>query len=86
MIVVYRLLGVIADIALVIYTILFWGILNAIGVTLTLPGVAGMILTLGMAVDANVIIFARIRDEVNGRQDPAHGHRRGFQEGVQRDP
>ncbi len=65
MIVVYRLLGVIADIALVIYTILFWGILNAIGVTLTLPGVAGMILTLGMAVDANVIIFARIRDEVN---------------------
>jgi SecD/SecF fusion protein len=65
MIAVYRLLGVIADIALVIYTILFWGILNAIGVTLTLPGIAGMILTLGMAVDGNVIIFARIRDEVN---------------------
>lgn len=65
MIAVYRLLGLIADIALVIYAILFWGILNSIGVTLTLPGVAGMILTLGMAVDANVIIFARIRDEVN---------------------
>ena len=65
MLAVYRLLGLIADIALVIYAILLWGILNAIGVTLTLPGIAGLILTLGMAVDANVIIFARIRDEVN---------------------
>lgn len=65
MVVVYRLLGLVADIALVIYAIVFWGILNAIGVTLTLPGVAGMILTLGMAVDGNVITFARIRDEVN---------------------
>jgi SecD/SecF fusion protein len=65
MIAVYRLLGLIADIALVIYAIVFWGILNAVGVTLTLPGVAGMILTLGMAVDGNVITFARIRDEVN---------------------
>jgi preprotein translocase subunit SecD len=60
----YRLLGVVADIALLVYGILFWGILNAIDATLTLPGIAGMILTLGMAVDANVIIFARIREEV----------------------
>ena len=67
MIALYRLLGVIADIALIIYGVLFWGILNAIGVTMTLPGIAGMILTLGMAVDANVLIFSRIRDEV------AHG-------------
>lgn len=60
----YRLLGLVADVALLIYGVLFWGILNAIGVTLTLPGIAGMVLTLGMAVDANVIIFARIREEV----------------------
>jgi SecD/SecF fusion protein len=64
MIAYYRLLGVVASVALVIYGILFIGVLNAIGVTMTLPGIAGMILTLGMAVDANVLIFARMRDEV----------------------
>ena len=64
MIAYYRLLGVVASIALIIYGVLFMGILNAIGVTMTLPGIAGMILTLGMAVDANVLIFARMRDEV----------------------
>lgn len=63
MIAYYRLLGIVADVALIIYGILFWGILNAIGATLTLPGIAGAILTLGMAVDANVIIFARVREE-----------------------
>jgi preprotein translocase subunit SecD len=64
MIAYYRLLGLVADIALIIYAVLFLGILNAIGVTMTLPGIAGMILTFGMAVDANVLIFARMRDEV----------------------
>jgi preprotein translocase subunit SecD len=64
MIAYYRLLGLVACVALVIYSVLFIGILNAIGVTMTLPGIAGMVLTLGMAVDANVLIFARMRDEV----------------------
>jgi preprotein translocase subunit SecD len=64
MLVYYRFLGLVADIALLIYGVLFWGILNAIGVTLTLPGIAGAILTIGMAVDANVIIFARVKEEV----------------------
>ncbi|MBC7293726.1 MAG: protein translocase subunit SecD, partial [Thermoleophilia bacterium] len=64
MVAYYRLLGLVADIALIIYGVLFLGILNGIGVTMTLPGIAGMILTLGMAVDANVLIFARMRDEV----------------------
>ena len=64
MIAYYRLLGVVASVALMIYGVLFIGVLNAIGVTMTLPGIAGMILTLGMAVDANVLIFARMRDEV----------------------
>jgi preprotein translocase subunit SecD len=66
MIAFYRLLGLIADIALLCYGVLFWGILNAIGVTLTLPGIAGALITLGMAVDANVLIFSRIREEVAG--------------------
>jgi preprotein translocase subunit SecD len=64
MIAYYRLLGLVASMALIVYGILFLGILNGIGVTMTLPGIAGMILTLGMAVDANVLIFARMRDEV----------------------
>ena len=65
MVAYYRLLGVVASVALAIYGVLFIGILNGIGVTMTLPGIAGMILTLGMAVDANVLIFARMRDEVS---------------------
>ena len=64
MVAYYRLLGVVACVALVIYGVLFIGILNGIGVTMTLPGIAGIILTLGMAVDANVLIFARMRDEI----------------------
>ena len=64
MIAYYRLLGLVACVALVIYGVLFLGLLNAIGATMTLPGIAGIILTLGMAVDANVLIFARMRDEV----------------------
>ncbi len=64
MVAYYRMLGLVADIALLVYGVLFWGLLNVIGVTLTLPGIAGVILTLGMAVDANVIIFARVREEV----------------------
>lgn len=64
MIAFYRLLGLIADVALIVYGVLLWGVLNAIHATLTLPGIAGFILTLGMAVDANIIIFARIKEEV----------------------
>jgi preprotein translocase subunit SecD len=68
MVAYYRLLGLVASVALIVYGVLFLGILNGIGVTMTLPGIAGMILTLGMAVDANVLIFARMRDEVaNGK-------------------
>jgi protein-export membrane protein SecD len=64
MIVIYRFLGVIADLALIIYVILLWGVFNAIPVTLTLPGIAGMILTIGVAADANVVVFERIKEEV----------------------
>lgn len=64
MAVYYRLPGVLADVALVIYTILSLAAFNIIPVTLTLPGIAGFILSIGMAVDANVLIFERTREEL----------------------
>lgn len=64
MIAVYWLPGVVSVIALVIYVLLTLLALNAFNITLTLPGIAGIILSIGMAVDANVIIFARIREEI----------------------
>ncbi|MEB3225003.1 MAG: protein translocase subunit SecD [Synechococcus sp.] len=60
----YRLPGVIADIALLIYTLLTLACYSLVGVTLTLPGIAGFILSIGMAVDANVLIFERTREEI----------------------
>lgn len=64
MIAVYFLPGVAATLALLMYTALMVLLLNGFGLTLTLPGIAGIILSIGMAVDANVIIFARIREEL----------------------
>jgi preprotein translocase subunit SecD len=60
----YRLPGLVADFALVIYTILTLAAFNILDVTLTLPGIAGFILSIGMAVDANVLIFERTREEI----------------------
>lgn len=64
MVVVYYVMGAAASFALAIYTALIVVLLNAFEITLTLPGIAGIILSIGMAVDANVIIFARIREEL----------------------
>jgi preprotein translocase subunit SecD len=61
----YRFLGLVADLALIVYGILLWGLFNIIPITLTLPGVAGLILTIGVAADANVVIFERIKEEVS---------------------
>jgi protein-export membrane protein SecD len=78
----YRFLGLVADFALLIYAVLLWGVFNAIPVTLTLPGIAGMILTIGVAADANVVIFERIREEVRRgrtvRSAINAGYSRGF--------
>lgn len=60
----YRRLGVVADIALMMNVLLILAVLTSLGATLTLPGVAGIVLTVGMAVDANVIIFERIKEEL----------------------
>ncbi|MGA8841122.1 MAG: protein translocase subunit SecD [Candidatus Aquilonibacter sp.] len=68
MIAVYRLPGLLADLALVIYVIVMLGILAVSHATLTLPGIAGFVLSIGMAVDANVLIFERIKEELwNGK-------------------
>ncbi len=64
MVVYYRLPGLIADIALIIYSLLTWATFALLGITLTLPGIAGFILSIGMAVDANVLIFERTREEL----------------------
>ena len=64
MIIAYRIPGLVASVALVLYTTLMLITLNAFDITLTLPGIAGIILGIGMAVDANVIIYARIREEI----------------------
>ena len=64
MIVVYRGFGVLASIALTFNLVLLLALMSLLGATLTLPGIAGIVLTLGMAVDANVLIFSRIREEV----------------------
>ncbi len=69
MIVFYSLPGLLADVALIIYGILLLGVMAIFRGVLTLPGIAGFILTLGMAVDANIIIFERIKDEIrNGKR------------------
>ncbi len=72
MIFYYKKAGTIADIGLIVTVLLILGVLAAFQATLTLPGIAGMVLTMGMAVDANVIIYERIREELNtGKTDRA---------------
>jgi SecD/SecF fusion protein len=68
----YRVLGALACTALIVYAVLLFGLVKLIPITLTLPGIAGMILTLGVAADANIVVFERIKEEVRaGRSIPA---------------
>ena len=64
MILVYNILGLFADIALMLYVLIVLWVMVLMGTVLTLPGIAGIILSIGMAVDANVIIFSRIKEEI----------------------
>lgn len=66
MIIYYKFSGLVADIALVLNIVLLLGVMSTLRATLTLPGIAGIILTIGMAVDANVLIFERVREELDG--------------------
>jgi len=74
----YRLLGVIANLALITNLILLIGILTILEATLTLPGIAGIILTVGMAVDANVLIFERIKEELKIENSTIHAFDTGY--------
>ncbi|WP_133131175.1 protein translocase subunit SecD [Legionella yabuuchiae] len=70
MIVYYRFFGLVANIALLLNLVLLCAVLSLIGATLTLPGIAGIVLTVGMAVDANVLIYERIREELRNGLSP----------------
>ncbi|CUH62399.1 preprotein translocase subunit SecD [Thalassovita gelatinovora] len=74
----YGLFGVFANIALVVNVCLIFGALSMIGGTLTLPGIAGIVLTIGMAVDANVLVFERIREEIRTAKGPARAIELGY--------
>ena len=82
LIIFYRVLGVVAGIALIIFAALFYGVILAIPVTMTLPGIAGMILTIGVAADANIVVFERVREEFRAGKSLkaaiSAGYSRGF--------
>ena len=78
MLIRYKLLGVIADLALILNLILLIGVLSILEATLTLPGIAGIILTVGMAVDANVLIFERIKEEMITEKSNIHAFDTGY--------
>ena len=82
MISVYRLPGLASSIALVLYTILDVILLDAFEITLTLPGIAGIILSIGMAVDANVIIFARVKEEIASGKTVYEALQTGFKKAL----
>ncbi len=78
----YGAFGVFANIALVINVGMIFGLLSVIGATLTLPGIAGIVLTIGMAVDANVLVFERIREELKTAKGPARAIELGYQKAL----
>ena len=78
MIAYYGLFGVFANISLAINIFLIMAVLSVLGATLTLPGIAGIVLTIGMAVDANVLIFERIREEIRVGKTPLNAVESGF--------
>jgi SecD/SecF fusion protein len=78
----YRVLGLIAVGALVVYGIYFFALIKLIPITLTLPGIAGLILTIGVAADANIVIFERVKEEIRGGRSVAAGIAQGYKKGI----
>ncbi|NNE54014.1 MAG: protein translocase subunit SecD [Sulfitobacter sp.] len=78
----YGLFGVFANIALIINVAMIFGLLSLVGATLTLPGIAGIVLTVGMAVDANVLVFERIREELRTAKGPARAISLGYEKAL----
>src|SRR5215207_7328081 len=81
LLVVYRVLGLIAVAALAVYGLYFFAIIKLIPITLTLPGIAGLILTLGVAADANIVIFERVKEEVRAGRSVSAGLAAGYKKG-----
>jgi SecD/SecF fusion protein len=82
LLVFYRVLGVIAVVALAIYALYFFALIKLIPVVLTLPGIAGLILTLGVAADANIVIFERVKEEIRGGRSVLAGIAAGYKKGL----
>ena len=82
LIIFYRVLGIVAAFALIIFAALFYGVILAVPITMTLPGIAGMILTIGVAADANIVVFERVREEFRAgkslKASISAGYSRGF--------
>ncbi|KPP85544.1 MAG: preprotein translocase subunit SecD [Rhodobacteraceae bacterium HLUCCO07] len=78
----YGMFGLFANVALIINIGLIFGLLSMIGATLTLPGIAGIVLTVGMAVDANVLVFERIREELKTAKGPARAIDLGYEKAL----
>jgi SecD/SecF fusion protein len=78
----YRVLGLIATAALLVYGIYFYALIKLIPITLTLPGIAGLILTIGVAADANIVIFERVKEEIRGGRSVRQGIITGYRKGL----
>jgi len=82
LLVFYRVLGLIAVGALLVYALYFFALIKLIPITLTLPGIAGLILTIGVAADANIVIFERVKEEIRGGRSVAAGIATGYKKGL----
>jgi SecD/SecF fusion protein len=82
LLVFYRVLGVIAVTALLVYGVYFFALIKLIPVTLTLPGIAGLILTIGVAADANIVIFERVKEEIRAGRSVTQGLSAGYRKGI----
>src|SRR3954451_7795418 len=82
LIIFYRVLGVIAALALCIYALYFYALIKLIPITLTLPGIAGLILTLGVAADANIVVFERVKEEVRAGRSVGTAIVTGYRKGL----
>jgi SecD/SecF fusion protein len=78
----YRLLGAVAVLGLAVYGVIFFAMVKLIPITLTLPGIAGLILTIGVAADANIVIFERIKEEARAGRSPLSAIAQGYKRGI----
>jgi SecD/SecF fusion protein len=78
----YRMLGVVATVGLLVYGVIFFALVKLIPITLTLPGIAGLVLTIGVAADANIVIFERIKEEARAGRSMLSAIGQGYRKGI----